>query len=215
VSTNYDETLTQYPTNITTLINSPTNDLPSQVDGQALLFLESSTQANEDNNYTLMYPTPPSSTPIEYLDDNPKHDYESTTLQDANDIYYSTTHWPSNHFTLPYSKPSQLPPIREMAYKWHNTYHKVNHLINYKVHDDNIHDMYVLPQSTLHMPKPMYPMMFKSTSESSRDGPSLLQSNNTMKLGTQDKNTVRRITSINHTDEQDYNIPHSPIINAT
>jgi hypothetical protein len=179
MSTNYDETLTQYPTDITTLVDSPTNDLPSQVNGQATLFSESSTQANEDDNYALMYPTPPSSTPVEYLNDNPKHDYESTMLQDANVIYYSTMHWPSNRFTLPYSKPSQ---IGETAYERHNTSHKVNRLNNHKVHDDNIDNMYVSLQPTLHMPKSMYPMTFKSTSESSQNGPSSVQSDNTMKL---------------------------------
>jgi hypothetical protein len=72
--------------------------------------------------------------------------------------------------------------------------------------DDNTHDVYVLLQLTLHMPKPMYPMTFKSTSEPSQNRPSLVQSNNVMKLGMQPKNTVSQITSINHADVQDYNM---------
>jgi hypothetical protein len=58
-------------------------------------------------------------------------------------------------------------------------------------------------------------MTFKSTSELSQNGPSLVQSNIAMKLGTQTKNTVSQTMSINHTDEQDYNTPPSPIGNAT
>jgi hypothetical protein len=182
IPTNYEETLTQYPTDNTTLVDSSTNDQPTHVDGQSTLFSESITQAHEDDNYALLYPTPPSSTPVKYLDDNPRHEYESTTLQDANNVYYSTTHWPSNHFTLPYSKPPQLPPIRETAYERHNTYHKVNRLINHNSHDDNIHDKHVPPQPILHMPKPTYPMTFKSTSDPSQNGPRPGQNDNAIKL---------------------------------
>jgi hypothetical protein len=64
MSTNYDETLTQYPTDNTTLVDSSTNDQQMHVDGQSTLFLESFMQAHEDDNYALLYPTPPSSTPV-------------------------------------------------------------------------------------------------------------------------------------------------------
>jgi hypothetical protein len=58
-------------------------------------------------------------------------------------------------------------------------------------------------------------MTFKSTSKSSQNGPSSVQSDNAMKLGMQTKNTVSQTISINHTDEQDDNTPPSPIGNAT
>jgi hypothetical protein len=104
IPTNHEEKLTQYPTDIATHADSPStpsiNDLPTQVDDQTSLFSESSMQDNEYDNYNLRYPTPPSSTPVEHLYYETNYDHESTKIEDTNDIYYSTTHWPSNHLTL-------------------------------------------------------------------------------------------------------------------
>jgi hypothetical protein len=182
-STNYDEILTQYPTDIATLTDSPStpsiNDLPTQVDNQATLFLESLMQFNEDDNYNLRCPTPPSSTLVECPGYEPNYDHESTMLQDTNDIYYSMTHWPSNRLTLPYSKIPQLPPLGGMAYEQHDTYHKVNCRNHHRSLDDN---MYTSLQPTMHMPKPTYPTIFKPTFNSDQNGPDSVPSNIDMKF---------------------------------
>jgi hypothetical protein len=182
IPTNYEETLTQYPTNNTTLVDSSTTNQLTHVNDQSTLILESFTQVNEPDNYTLLYPTPPSSTPVEYLDDKPKLNYESPTIQDANDIYYSTTHWPSNCFTLPSTKLYQVPSTGGMAYKQQDISPKVNCPNNYNSHNENIDDMKIPQQPILHMPKPMYPTIFKPTFNSDQNGPDLVPSNIDMKF---------------------------------
>jgi hypothetical protein len=52
----------------------------------------------------------------------------------------------------------------------YEVYHKVNCLKDHKLHNNNIHDIYASPQPTLYMPKPTYPMIFKSTSNSNQSG---------------------------------------------
>jgi hypothetical protein len=58
MSTNYDETLTQHPTNYTTLVDSSTNDQLAHVNDQSTLISKSFTQAHDDDNYALPVSSP-------------------------------------------------------------------------------------------------------------------------------------------------------------
>jgi hypothetical protein len=124
------------------------------------------TDIYSDDSYD--YTNSPKPSPTDWYDQTaPNINYQSKTSTNYDNI---TTHYPINQLTI--SKPN-LPTglddrIDDSDYEQHDEHQKVNCLDNHKLHDSNSLDMYASLQHTLYMPKPTYPMIFKSAFKKDR-----------------------------------------------